>query len=313
MTVKQRNPRKSAGNGKPVPRSADSSRTEVEETPSKYRIDWRRIVTRLLLIIGIMATVYFTKRDSMMPFAKQKEEINKRSVDISCSEDYTEELRQFQGCTPRKCGRVVWDSVIHPSEASALLNIAQRGLTLGGSAGGASILDLHSGALSQGNAFINMYKLDAIKTVFNQDDFRIYSHIKNKIHQAIANHFGISQDGLYLTHPTFFSRITSAPPKTIHDEYWHPHVDKETYESFHYTSLLYLTDYGQDFEGGRFIFVDKDSNKTVEPRRGRVSAFTSGSENLHYVEPVTSGTRYAITVSFTCDPTHAITDPKLRT
>lgn len=45
---------------------------------------------------------------------------------------------------------------------------------------------------------------------------------------------------------------------------------------------------------------------------GRVSAFTSGSENLHYVERVTGGTRYAITVSFTCDPKHAIEDPKLQ-
>lgn len=70
---------------------------------------------------------------------------------------------------------------MNPSEASALLNIAQRGLALGGSAGGASILDLHSGALSQGSAFINMYKLDAVKKVFNQDDFKIYRYI-NKMH-----------------------------------------------------------------------------------------------------------------------------------
>lgn len=34
------------------------------------------------------------------------------------------------------------------------------------------------------------------------------------------------------------------------------HVDKETYGSFHFTSLLYLTDYGIDFKGGSFVFVD---------------------------------------------------------
>ena len=39
--------------------------------------------------------------------------------------------------------------------------------------------------------------------------------------------------------------------------------------------------------------------------------FTSGSENLHYVERVTSGTRYALTVSFTCDQKYAIDDPSL--
>ena len=44
---------------------------------------------------------------------------------------------------------------------------------------------------------------------------------------------------------------------------------------------------------------------------GRVSMFTSGSENLHHVEKVTSGTRYALTVSFTCDQKYAIDDPSL--
>lgn len=46
-----------------------------------------------------------------------------------------------------------------------------------------------------------------------------------------------------------------------------------TYGSFDYTSLLYLTDYGVDFGGGRFIFIDPNSNRTVEPRSGTVHAF----------------------------------------
>ena len=85
--------------------------------------------------------------------------------------------------------------------------------------------------------------------------------------------------------------MTDRPPKTVHDEYWHPHVDKvncniksflsnkdanfnlhkwqETYETFHFTSLLYLSDYGSEFQGGRFVFIDKDNfNRTVEPRKG---------------------------------------------
>lgn len=41
-----------------------------------------------------------------------------------------------------------------------------------------------------------------------------------------------------------------------------------TYGSFDYTSLLYLSDYSKDFGGGRFVFMDADSNKTVEPRAG---------------------------------------------
>ncbi|XP_031841569.1 2-oxoglutarate and iron-dependent oxygenase domain-containing protein 3 isoform X2 [Nomia melanderi] len=182
-----------------------------------------------------------------------------------------------------------------------------------GSNGGASILDLYSGALSKGNGFIDIYTLPEAKWIFNNADLAIYKVVKTKIQHAIGHNFGVPANKIYLTKPTFFSRMTNVSAKTIHDEYWHPHVDKETYKSFFYTSLLYLNDFGRDFEGGRFIFIDKDNvNTTVEPRKGRVSMFTSGSENLHAVEKVQSGTRYALTVSFTCDPTAAIFDPNYR-
>lgn len=75
--------------------------------------------------------------------------------------------------------------------------------------------------------------------------------------------------------------------------------------------MLYLNDYNSDFKGGRFVFVDEKSNRTIEPRRGRVSMFTSGKENLHYVEKVKSGIRYAMTISFTCDKHYAIEDPSI--
>ncbi|CAG2123425.1 unnamed protein product, partial [Medioppia subpectinata] len=165
--------------------------------------------------------------------------------------------------------------------------------------------------------FVNIYKLIESKpqnaAIFTEKDFEVYRAVKNKILQTIAIHFGVSPKHLYLTDPTFFSRLTSAAAQTKHDEYWHKHVDKQTYKSFHYTSLLYLSTFGEDFTAGRFIFADKELNKSIaiEPKLGRVSAFTSGSENEHFVERVSTGTRYAITVSFTCDPKHAISDPKM--
>lgn len=42
-----------------------------------------------------------------------------------------------------------------------------------------------------------------------------------------------------------------------------------TYGSFDYTSLLYLSDYAEDFGGGRFVFMDAGSNKTIEPQAGK--------------------------------------------
>ncbi|NWT04939.1 OGFD3 protein, partial [Mionectes macconnelli] len=222
--------------------------------------------------------------------AHRSDSLRDKFVEIPCSRDY-DGHRRFEGI---HSGRPTW-------------GIAERGLSLGGSDGGASILDLHSGALSLGKHFVNLYRFHwafCALCVLCRD-------VRQRIQQRIAQVFGISSSSMYLTKPTFFSRMNSTEAKTTHDEYWHPHVDKVTYGSFDYTSLLYLSDYTQDFGGGRFVFLDADSNKTVEPRAGRVSFFTSGSENLHRVEKVHWGTRFAITISFTCDPEHGIGDPVL--
>ncbi|KAB1266621.1 2-oxoglutarate and iron-dependent oxygenase domain-containing protein 3 [Camelus dromedarius] len=254
-----------------------------------------------------------------------------RFIEVPCSEDY-DSHRRFEGCSPRKCGRGISDAVITRDEARRIRSVAEKGLSLGGSDGGASILDLHSGALSVGKHFVNLYRYhgksgskmmrtswavgrwyfgDKIQTVFSEEDFQLYRDVRQKVQLAIAQAFGISASSLYLTKPTFFSRINSTAARTAHDEYWHAHVDKVTYGSFDYTSLLYLSDYLDDFGGGRFVFMDEGANRTVEPRAGRVSFFTSGSENLHRVEKVCWGTRYAITIAFTCNPDHSIADPAL--
>ncbi|CDQ86640.1 unnamed protein product [Oncorhynchus mykiss] len=94
------------------------------------------------------------------------------------------------------------------------------------------------------------------------------TEVRGRIQAVIAETFDLDPSLLYLTKPTFFSRINSTLAKTQHDEYWHPHIDKVTYGSFDYTSLLYLSDYGTDFTGGRFIFMDSNGNRTVEPRAG---------------------------------------------
>ncbi|KAM5217026.1 2-oxoglutarate and iron-dependent oxygenase domain-containing protein 3 isoform 1-T1 [Hipposideros larvatus] len=242
--------------------------------------------------------------------AHRSEVLPGRFIEVPCSEDY-DNHRRFEGCSPTKCGRGVTDAVITRDEALRIRSIAEKGLSLGGSDGGASILDLHSGALSVGKHFVNLYRYfgDKIENIFSEEDFQLYRDVRQKVQLAIAQAFGISASLLYLTKPTFFSRINSTEARTAHDEYWHAHVDKVTYGSFDYTSLLYLSDYLDDFGGGRFVFMEEGANKTVEPRAGRVSFFTSGSENLHRVEKVHWGTRYAVTIAFSCNPDHGIADP----
>lgn len=294
-----------------------STKSETEYVKPKYgsslMFPYQKVWSRSIVILAILFIVWYNSKDGKeISLALQKDILISRQQNVECSDSYKGEMDKFPGCMPEKCARIVTDKLVSATETDVLLKLAINGMNLGGSDGGASILDLHSGALSKGPGFMNLYDIKEAKEIFNNADFAIYKVVKTKIQHAIAHHFGVDSDKIYLTKPTFFSRITNLPAKTIHDEYWHPHVDKVTYESFHYTSLLYLNDFNKDFKGGRFLFVNKHSaNATIEPRKGRVSMFTSGAENVHMVEKVTSGTRYALTVSFTCDKKFAISDPRL--
>ncbi|XP_064006959.1 2-oxoglutarate and iron-dependent oxygenase domain-containing protein 3 isoform X2 [Pogoniulus pusillus] len=250
--------------------SAKKSKTQRE---SRWR--WRRAVFTVFLLSslavgGLLSWSYLGAEDGVTEvLAHHSENLQDKFVEIPCSEDYDSQKR-FEGCTPRKCGRGVTDAIITKEEAERIRRIAERGLSLGGSEGGASILDLHSGALSLGKHFVNLYRYfgDKIQDIFTEEDFALYRDVRQRVQQKIAQAFGISSASMYLTEPTFFSRINDTEAKTAHDEYWHPHVDKVTYGSFDYTSLLYLSDYSKDFGGGRFVFMDAGSNKTIEPRAG---------------------------------------------
>lgn len=67
--------------------------------------------------------------------------------------------------------------------------------------------------------------------------FLVCSDVRLRIQQKIALAFGISSSSMYLTKPTFFSRINNSEAKTTHDEYWHPHIDKV----MRYLNNIFLT------------------------------------------------------------------------
>ncbi|CAH2292131.1 2-oxoglutarate and iron-dependent oxygenase domain-containing 3 [Pelobates cultripes] len=233
---------------------------------------WQKFIVGGILcvagsLVGGLLVWHHQSSVGMEVLAAQRETLDHRFYQVPCSEDYNNH-RRFAGCTPRKCGRAVTDAVITRQEAEKMLRIAEAGFSLGGSDGGASILDLHSGALSMGKHFVNMYRYfgEKVREILTEEDFQLYRELRLRIQGEIARTFNINASSIYLTKPTFFSRMNSSEAKTTHDEYWHPHIDKVTYGSFDYTSLLYLSDYSRDFEGGRFVFIDSGSNSTVEPK-----------------------------------------------
>lgn len=144
------------------------------------------------------------------------------------------------------------------------------------------------------------------------------------------------------------------------------HTDEATHAGYHYSSVLYLSTQGEDFEGGNFVFNDPEDKKSEEeeqkevnlkeysdevddallealktgelpddpndllflgsedednsmsleegirragrklipfhPKTGSAVIFSSGWENMHEVEQITSGVRYAVPCFFTTCP-----------
>ncbi|XP_066983028.1 prolyl 3-hydroxylase 1-like [Macrobrachium rosenbergii] len=72
-----------------------------------------------------------------------------------------------------------------------------------------------------------------------------------------------------------------------------------------YSAILYLN---EDFEGGEFIFTKDRTGASyegmVQPKCGRMVAFSAGPENLHGVLPVLEGSRCAIGMWFTHNEKH---------
>lgn len=139
------------------------------------KISSLRIISRVSVIFSLLTIVYFTtKDDNFNTFAKQTDVLPGKGQIIECSPEYLEEIKKYDGCRPNQCKRFVSDKILSLAEVRELLAIAKKGLKLGGASGGASILDLHSGALSLKENFINLYKIDRNKNVFQESDFNVY-------------------------------------------------------------------------------------------------------------------------------------------
>jgi hypothetical protein len=80
--------------------------------------------------------------------------------------------------------------------------------------------------------------------------------------------------------------------------YWDVHCDKANIASWDFSALVYLNEHGLDFEGGHFAFVDEDADRRIPPATGRLVTFRSGFENMHQVQPVTSGVRFVLALFF---------------
>lgn len=205
------------------------------------------------------------------------------------------------GCYPQACARKVVDGLFSTEEVQALKDIALKGYATRESTGGPTILDINTGYIRDSAGMENLFARQGGDRIFSPEDFGVYGRVISRLKQAVLDTFG--GEHLYFTAPTFITRLDGRAdwePKEVHDQYWHWHVDRNNTAHYHYSGLLYLSEYKKDFKGGRILFYDADSSKVeqiVEPVPGRTIIFTSGHENPHKVERVTAGQRLGMSVA----------------
>ena len=268
------------------------------------------------------------------PFMLGSEESDGRRFKIPCSSQYSESGAKKVGCTPLSggnCDRVVEDAFLNNDEVEVLKGIAEKGMRMGhldpskgGSVLGPTIMDVNSGWVLPAGSHepLAIYRGGPL---FSAEEYDVYRRVTARLKKHVEASFGLSE--LYFTAPTFITREAADidgtwAPATMHDEYWHPHVDKNNTDHYDYSGLVYLSTAGEDFEGGNLEFykgggldcrafeamtgpcaIAPESRPTlvVSPRRGRAIVFGSGRENPHRVARVTGGTRFVLSFWFTCD------------
>ncbi|EGZ20376.1 hypothetical protein PHYSODRAFT_350543 [Phytophthora sojae] len=298
---------------------AATSKTEVkkEEEPAAPELGTYGWVLKLFAVGAAMAVTYYLRQLDV--------EIV-RAAHYIARTDVTEHLRFNVTCSPLRewetfvpgchqenetlCGRAVIDNFVTPKQVTQLREIAEAGMKGRSKLGGPTIMDINTGFVRDSEGLVNIYQPESkvpdenkpgVKR-FTKKQFDLYRGVVEKIRLAVMKEFDL--DVLYFSAPTFITRLIgneSWTPAELHDEYWHPHVDKENTRHYDYSGLLYLADYGEDFTGGLFSFIDNSTETVVEPARGRLIMFTAGSENLHVVRKVETGTRYVLSLWFSCD------------
>lgn len=113
--------------------------------------------------------------------------------------------------------------------------------------------------------------------------------------RAVSREWGIPL-GRLSPRQTFVSRLQGSMDVS---EYSQLHCDECSTSSYHYSAVLYLSQRAS-FTGGDFVFTDppreaggKRELTRVRPEQGQAVMFSSGWENYHFVDSLSSGVRSA--------------------
>ena len=198
---------------------------------------------------------------STIMVASDKIEDTSRRWPIQCSGQYAEEGKSFQGCTPVQggtCDRLVTDDFLTEKEVARLIKMAEVGMSrsITKKKLGPTIMDINSGWVLPPSSH-QPSSIYSKGQLYSPEDYELYKDVTQRLKKSVEETFNVKN--LYFTAPTFITREVGSmkwKPKTMHDEYWHPHVDKNNTGHYDYSGLIYLSTHGTDFQGGELHFYD---------------------------------------------------------
>jgi hypothetical protein len=168
----------------------------------------------------------------------------------SCSHheaDTVNLVERYPACAPSSCDRVILDDQFTADDVIALRRIAEKGMATRRDGGGPTILDLNTGYIRDSDGLENLFK--SRQGLFSTEDFLVYGDIIRRLKALVESTFDTS---VYFTAPTFITRLDGRAdwePRGMHDEYWHIHSDQASTPHYHYSGLLYLSTFGEEFTG----------------------------------------------------------------
>lgn len=196
-------------------------------------------------------------------------------------------------CSLDRCRVEVRDSILTREEAAALI------------AHGQSVLDREgSGARDEGWPYV---RVEFMRSAHNgsTSGHVLMMRVAERLRRVMSEVFELPLESVGHAETLLALRRTaesgaSPPVSGPREEETMYHVDESLSSFFHFSSVVWLSDQGSDFDGGEIVFLHNRSWPwlVVEPAVGRTAFFSSGWENVHGIKPLTRGQRWALSMVF---------------
>lgn len=170
---------------------------EMPRTKTHKVWTWSIMSVFMALIVYVLLN-----RPLEKPFARRRETLELRSQFFECSADFRREVdTHYKDCAPRRCGRLVSDTLLQEHEVDALLEMFEGAMALtGGGSGGATIFELHTGALSKGETFVYAFGLGtAGENLLRPELVKVYEVSERRRRRSILAAAWTTLNGIFFT------------------------------------------------------------------------------------------------------------------